>query len=57
MYKENYLFMDESDRPYEKKENSFLYSKKDEEFDNMIIEKFDLEPRSQIRKDGDLDIV
>lgn len=57
MYKENYLFMDESDRPYEKKENSFLYSKKDEEFDNMIIEKFDLEPRSQIRKDGVLDIV
>ena len=54
--KEKYYIMDESDRPYEGDENPFLHSEEDEKFDKMMAERFHLEPREQILKDGVMDL-
>lgn len=36
------FLMDESSAPYEQKENPFTRTSEDEEFDNMIIRKYQL---------------
>ena len=37
-----WLYMDESDRPYEDGENPFPRTKEDDEFDEMMIAKYHL---------------
>ena len=52
------FFMDETSAPYEEKDNRFFRTKEDDEFDEMIIAKYNLvtkemENRNADKKDSD----